>query len=118
MRVILVITRTWCLRFIECSQWVQSGLHQSLIKESSILAVPMGCCMRFTDLRSSGRRRSIQSKLCLKSRKSFLDRVSTGSGSDLVSDQQAIFPNDFDSLGLTRSLSLPVLTRCKCDSYF
>ena len=24
--------------------------------------------------------------LCLKSRKSFLDRVSTGSGSDLVSD--------------------------------
>jgi hypothetical protein len=26
---------------------------------------------------------------------SFLDRVSTGSGSDLVSDQHAIFPNDF-----------------------
>jgi hypothetical protein len=25
-------------------------------------------------------------KLCLKSRKSFLDRVSTGSGSDLFSD--------------------------------
>ena len=28
--------------------------------------------------------------LCVKSRKSFLDRVSTGSGSDLVSDQHAI----------------------------
>jgi len=33
--------------------------------------------------------------LCLKSRKSLLDRVSTGSGSDLVSDPHAIFPNDF-----------------------
>jgi hypothetical protein len=29
--------------------------------------------------------------LCLKSPKSFLDRVSTGSGSDLVSDQHARF---------------------------
>jgi hypothetical protein len=28
----------------------------------------------------------------------FLDRVSTGSGSDLVSDQHAIFPNDFRRL--------------------
>src|SRR5215212_7179428 len=33
----------------------------------------------------------VQAQLCLKSRKSFLDRVSTGSGSDLVSDQRAIF---------------------------
>jgi len=32
--------------------------------------------------------------LCLKSQKSLSDRVSTGSGSDLVSDQHAIFPND------------------------
>ena len=30
-----------------------------------------------------------------KSPKSFLDTVSTGSGSDLVSDQHAIFPNDY-----------------------
>jgi len=29
----------------------------------------------------------------------ILGSVSTGSGSDLVSDQHAIFPNDFDSLG-------------------
>src|SRR5215208_8538986 len=57
-------------------------------------------------------------ELCLKSRKSFLDRVSTGSGSDLVSDKHAIFPNDFDSHGLTRSLPLPVLTRSKCDLAF
>jgi len=33
-------------------------------------------------------------QLCLKSQKSLSDRVSTGSGSDLVSDQHAIFPND------------------------
>ena len=32
--------------------------------------------------------------LCLKSRTSGLDTVSTGSGSDLVSDQHPIFPND------------------------
>ena len=32
----------------------------------------------------------IVTKLCLKRRKSFLEGVSTGSGSDLVSDQQAI----------------------------
>lgn len=37
---------------------------------------------------------NVEQKLCLKSRKSFVDRVSTGSGSDLVSDQHAIFPND------------------------
>ena len=43
---------------------------------------------------------------CLKSRKSFLDGVSTGSGSDLVSDQHVIFPGDFDPHGLTRSLPL------------
>jgi len=28
-----------------------------------------------------------------------LDRVSTGSGSDLVGDQHAIFPNHFDPTG-------------------
>jgi hypothetical protein len=50
-----------------------------------------------------------------KVRKSLLDRVSTGSGSDLVS---VSIPNDFESDGLTRSLPLPVLTRSKCDSYF
>jgi len=44
-----------------------------------------------------------------------LDRVSTGSGSDLVSDQHAIFPDDLDSYDLTRSLPLPVLTRSKYD---
>jgi len=33
-------------------------------------------------------------RLCLKSKQSHLDRVSTGSGSDLVSDQHAIFAND------------------------
>jgi len=37
------------------------------------------------------------SMLCLKSRKSHLDTVSTGSGSDLVSDQQAIFITILDS---------------------
>ena len=37
----------------------------------------------------------ISAELCLKSRKSLLDRVSTGSGSDLVSDQHAIFPERF-----------------------
>jgi len=43
-------------------------------------------------------------------RKSFLDRVSTGSGSDLVGDQRAIFSNDFDShrrSGRCRSLYWP-----------
>jgi len=45
-----------------------------------------------------------------------LGRVSTGSGSDLVSDQRAILSNDFDSHGLTRSLPLPVLTRPNYDS--
>ena len=35
--------------------------------------------------------------LCLKSRTSALDTVSTGSGSDLVSDQHAMFLIDFDS---------------------
>ena len=50
MHVILAITRTWCLRFIECSRWVQSGLHQSSIMEWSILAVRMGCYMPFTEV--------------------------------------------------------------------
>jgi hypothetical protein len=48
-----------------------------------------------------------------KVRNCLLDRVSTGSGSDLVSDQHAIFLMILDSYGLTRSLSLPVLTRSK-----
>ena len=52
-------------------------------------------------------------QLCLKSQKSLLDRVSTGSGSDLVRDQHAIFLMIFNSYGLTRSLPLPVLTRSK-----
>ena len=43
----------------------------------------------------------------------FLDTVSTGSDSDLVSDQHAIFPNDSRLPSLTRSLSLPVLTVSK-----
>ena len=46
---------------------------------------------------------------------SHIDRVSTGSGSDLVSDQHAIFLTISDSHGLTRSLPLPVLTRSKID---
>ena len=50
---------------------------------------------------------------CLKSQKSLLDRVSTGSGSDLVSDQQAIFLMIPEFYDLTRSLPLPVLTRSK-----
>ena len=45
-------------------------------------------------------------------------QVSTGSGSDLVSDQHAIFLTILDSHGLTRSLPLPVLTRSKCDPAF
>ena len=40
----------------------------------------------------------IDQKLCLKSPKPFLDTVSTGSGSDLVRDQHAIFPNILDSI--------------------
>ena len=38
--------------------------------------------------------RSKTPSLLRQSRKSLLDRVSTGSGSDLVSDQQAIFPDN------------------------
>src|SRR6185437_10612046 len=44
-----------------------------------------------------------------------LDRVSTGSGSDLVRDQHERLPNDSDSHRLTTSLSLLVLTRSKND---
>jgi hypothetical protein len=47
-----------------------------------------------------------------------LDRVSTGSGSDLVGEKHAIFLMILDSDGSTRSLPLPVLTRSKCESYF
>ncbi len=49
---------------------------------------------------------------------SFLDRVSTGSASDLVRDQHAIFPKDFDSQGSSRSLPLPVLTDRSADPFF
>jgi len=38
-----------------------------------------------------------------------LDTVSTGSGSDLVSDQYAVLPQGFETPSLTRSLPLPVL---------
>ena len=56
---------------------------------------------------------SVNHLLCLKSQKSLLDRVSTGSGSDLVSDQQAIFLMIPEFYDLTRSLPLPVLTRSR-----
>src|SRR6185437_12271630 len=56
---------------------------------------------------------SDQHSFASKVRKSLLDRVSTGSGSDLVSDQHAIFLMVLDSDGFTRWLSLPVLTRSK-----
>ena len=49
--------------------------------------------------------------LCLKNQNLYLDRVSTGSGSDLVSDQHATFLMIRDAYGWTRSLPLPVLTR-------
>jgi hypothetical protein len=52
---------------------------------------------------------------CLKSRTLGLDTISTGSGSDLVSDQRALFPKILDSDRLTRSLPLPVLTVSKDD---
>jgi len=35
--------------------------------------------------------------LCLKTPKSLLDTVSTGSGSDLISNQYAIFPQGFET---------------------
>ena len=47
-----------------------------------------------------------------------LDRVSTGSDSDLVSDQHGDIPDDFNYYGSTRSLPLPVLTRSKRDRDF
>ena len=36
----------------------------------------------------------VWTRLCTKSQKTYLDRVGTGSGSDLVSDHHVIFPND------------------------
>src|SRR5262245_3327165 len=48
--------------------------------------------------------------LCFKNKRSHLDTVSTGSGSDLVSDQQAILLTIPYSYRLTKSLPLPVLT--------
>ena len=47
-----------------------------------------------------------------------MDTVSTGSSSDLVSDQHTIFPNDFKPNGSTRSLPLPLLTVSKTISDF
>jgi hypothetical protein len=55
---------------------------------------------------------------CLKSRTFGLDTVSTGSGSDLVSDPDALFPKILYSDRLTRSLPLPVLTVSKDDFDF
>ena len=46
----------------------------------------------------------------------MLDRVSTGSDSDLVSDRRQYSRRILDSNGWTKSLPLPVLTRSKCDS--
>ena len=43
----------------------------------------------------------------------WLDRVCTGSDSDLVSDGLQYVRRILDSDGWTRSLSLPVLTRSK-----
>jgi hypothetical protein len=37
----------------------------------------------------------------------FLDRVSTGSGSDLVNDQHAVFPNGFRLLRLDQVATAP-----------
>lgn len=51
----------------------------------------------------------------LKRAKSFLDRVSTWSGSDVVSDQHAIFANRTTK---TDQVATVVLTRSKCDFYF
>ena len=48
--------------------------------------------------KSAGKPGEIQDRLALhQESESHLDRVSTGSGSDLVSDQHARFPGDFDS---------------------
>jgi len=45
------------------------------------------------------------------------DRVSTGSGSDLVSDRHSISKKDFGRQ-LLDQVATAVLTRSKCDSYF
>src|ERR1044072_9062780 len=58
-----------------------------------------------------------RAKSSQRSEAGSLDRVSTGSGSDLVSDQHAIFLTILDPR-LTRALPLPVLTRSKSDAYF
>ena len=54
-------------------------------------------------------------RLCLKNQTSGLDTVSTGSGSDLVSNSLRYFRKILDSHRLTRSLPLPVLTVSKDD---
>jgi len=50
------------------------------------------------------------SRLCLKTPKSILDTVSTGSGSDLISDQYAIFPQGFETRFVDQVAIAPVLT--------
>ena len=57
-------------------------------------------------------------ELCLKNPKSFLDTVSTGSGSDLVYDGSKKSSGISHADQLTRSLSLPVLTVSKPDVRF
>ena len=44
--------------------------------------------------------------------------VSTGSGSDLVSDRHSRSKKDFGRQRLDQVATLPVLTRSKCESYF
>jgi hypothetical protein len=50
--------------------------------------------------------------------KSFLDRVRTRSGGDLVGDQHTVFPMIRDSYILTSQLPLPVVTRSSMENYF
>ncbi len=70
------------------------GMHGTYAANMAVaecdLLVALG--VRFDD-RVTGKLATF-ARLCLKSQKSLLDRVSTGSDSDLVSDQHAIFPND------------------------
>jgi len=49
----------------------------------------------------------VVASICLKNRESWLDRVSTGSGSDLVGDQHAIVPDDHDTHGFDQVATAP-----------
>ena len=69
------------------SGWVNDQVYETLADQA--------CLRRTHPLPRDGTDCiQVSKQLCLKSPKSFLDRVSTGSGSDLVSDQHATFPND------------------------